>query len=340
MKEASIIGPYTIHNFGDDLIGAVIAKELNKKGYHVSIPGFTEENSRWLNLENKLSIKDAVKKADTVIIGGGGLFGDAGVSPKDTYREFCCKAAIDAKLRLKRVLSTGIGAGPLTYKKSYLLTYLICLLSEKIGVRDSESVRFLHKIGVLKKKIIEGADVALLSPDYLVNNVRKNNKIGIQFDVMHFVDIVKGNNEIRTIFNEVDGFVKQNANDAMLITNGRNRSQLLLMNDGIGALCYKGYLPDFIDQLAGIDAIFTSHLHLAITAYAYRIPCFSLYVREKTKRFYDQIGHPERAIDLKTATVQDCKSLLSQLKTVKWTDFDEQRLTQLKNKAIHLLDII
>jgi len=75
-------------------------------------------------------------------------------------------------------------------------------------------------------------------------------------------------------------------------------------------------------------------------AYSQRIPCFSLYVREKTKRFYDQIGHPERAIDLSTATVKDFEKLIEAAQNAEWTDRDEETLTRLQGEARTLLDFV
>ena len=338
MKNATIIGPYLIHNFGDDLIGAIISKALEIKNYSISIPFFTDQNSKWLNVNNKPDRVSAVKKSDLIIIGGGGMFGDAGISPKDTYRILSLKAAIQGKLRGKRVISTGVGAGPLTFKKSYLLTFLICLLSERIGVRDIESYRFLIKIGVSKRKIVTGADVALLCSDFLpIGN--SGTKIGIQFDIFHFKDILE-NPAIKDIFNEIITFGHFNKENIALISNGNHLSQLCKYLEDAETICYYGHLPHFLQQLNNMKVIFTSHLHLAITAYSYRIPCFSLYVREKTRRFYDQIGHPERAVDLRSAKKEDCIRIINELQTAEWTSFDEERLNELKQKSQTLLDII
>lgn len=341
MKEAVIIGPYTIHNFGDDLIGAIMAKDMINKGYRVRLPFFTRANSTLLNLHSELNPTMAVNTADTVVIGGGGMFGDAGTQPKDTYRIMSLQASVRGRLQGKRVLTTGVGAGPLSLKKSYLLTYLICLLSEKIGVRDHESFKFLSSIGIRKKKIVEGADIALLSSMYFPAGMHQTRKLGLQFDIGMFKDILEANNNIQSIMEEIVRFIDQNVSNIVLISNNKLRSELYYCQQfDIDTLCYTGYLPPFMKHLSEIRAIFTSHLHLAITAYSYRIPCFSLYVREKTKRFYDQIGHPERAIDLKKATGEDCVLFLEQMSHAEWTSFDEERLREMQRSAKILLDII
>src|SRR5690606_27259768 len=45
-----IVGPYLLHNFGDDLIGAVLAKHMQERGRAVAIPNLGWKNAEWLQL--------------------------------------------------------------------------------------------------------------------------------------------------------------------------------------------------------------------------------------------------------------------------------------------------
>jgi hypothetical protein len=63
-------------------------------------------------------------------------------------------------------------------------------------------------------------------------------------------------------------------------------------------------------------------------------------VREKTRRFYEQIGHPERAIDLRVATLDDFKRFIAATEVATWTDEDEATLQRLKREAQKLLDFV
>lgn len=340
MKRATIIGPYLIENFGDDLIGAILAKNLKEKGYEVHLPGLSQKNCNQLGIHFTPSRKKAILDSKLIVIGGGGILGDAGVKPNDIYRKMALKAAITGKLLNKKVVITGVGAGPLTFKRSKRLTKAACYLAQKVGVRDKESSEFLKKIGVNPKKIKCGADIALLTEEAFQVNMINRNTFGFQFDVDHFPDI-QTNPELTSIKETLINIINQDFENSLIITNGKSNSQLtsLLKSNPI-ELNYSGDLASFIKQLNNISAIFTSHLHLAITAYSLRIPCFSLYVREKTKRFYNQIGHPERAIPLKTATKEDCNLLLNLMKTCRWTAFDENRLKELKTESNNLLNVI
>ena len=74
---------------------------------------------------------------------------------------------------------------------------------------------------------------------------------------------------------------KAHAAEVVRISNRNNQSPLAVAAPSCEALEYTE-LRDFLPRLAGLKAIFTSHLHLLITPYSQRIPTFSVYVREKT----------------------------------------------------------
>jgi len=339
MKKASIIGPYRYHNFGDDLIGAIIAKYLQSKNYSTTIPLLSKENSELLGLEIQNCRKKAIKDSNLVVIGGGGILGDSGIRPDDHYRIIGLKAALYARLLGKKVITTAVGAGPLEYYKSRVLTRFLAYLSGKVGVRDLESNQFLANMGINKNKLIQGADIALLCEDYFSIKKTESKKIGIQFDIDHFNDI-RENSDLDNLKKVIVEYVERNKSNTILISNGSNKSQLLEeMNFTCDTLCYNN-LHTFLDSLSRLRAIFTSHLHLAIAAYSLKIPCFSIYVREKTKRFYNQIGRPERAVDIKTATVNDFGRLISEAEKATWTDEDEERLISLKIESNKLLEIL
>ena len=73
-RRALIVGPYKAHNFGDDLVGGILAKHLQQHGYDVSIPRLSEANSAWLgsyNFNKKSRRKNAevlLRTTDTGVI--------------------------------------------------------------------------------------------------------------------------------------------------------------------------------------------------------------------------------------------------------------------------------
>lgn len=335
-KLATIIGPYRYHNFGDDLIGVILVKYLRNSGYDAIIPSLSKENSQWLNIEYSDSAKKSIKKSDVIVIGGGGILGDSGIKPDNYYLKRAFKAGLYGFLKGKKVIVTGVGAGPLKMYSSRILTVSLGMLASKLGVRDIESKTFLLSLGINKSKIILGSDIALLWPDILdIKNV-VGSKIGIQFDINSFVE--SDIDKYKYLKDMLSSYVNNNQRKIALITNGNYSSQIY-RTEWAAVNEYKySSIPEFMEKFVNLKVILTSHLHLAIAAYAAKIPCFSIYLREKTKRFYKQIGHPERAISLYKCNKETLSKFLNQMDKVKWTSYDDKKLSDLKKSALKLVD--
>lgn len=338
-KRAVVVGPYRVHNFGDDLVGAIIVKRLQRLGYTVTVPKLGRENSDWLGIEHHEEYGDLLEAAGLIVVGGGGIMSDtSGSKPGASYLDIIARAAIRGELQGKRVVVTSVGAGPWILERSKMLAFGVSMFAEKIGVRDQESFDNLALIGVKGPKVVLGADCALLSSEHLKFSPVKDRLYGFQFDIASFEDL-HVNPRLREIADAATAYVRENAEHITLISNGKGRPQLADDVPGINVLRYNR-LEDYLPRIAGRKALFTSHLHLAITSYSQRVPTFSLYVREKTRRFYEQIGHPERAIDLSTATVDDFHRLVEEMERAKWTEHDENTLTRLQADARKLLDLL
>ncbi|MGJ9425483.1 polysaccharide pyruvyl transferase family protein [Nesterenkonia halotolerans] len=339
-KKAVIIGPYRRHNFGDDLVGGVIAKDLQNKGYDVSVPLLGKSNADWLGTRYADRVGKLIENADTVVVGGGGILSDtSGPKPGMSYLEVVARSALNGKLAGKKTFLTSVGAGPWILDSSKMTTLIVTLMADKIGVRDEESRRHLASLGVNSSKVVEGADLALLSSDYLDFEKGSGGKTGLQFDTWSFRDVL-GNPELSEIIGAVRSYAARHSPEVALVSNGARNSQIHQAETAECETLNYSELKDFLPRLAGLRSMFTSHLHLAIVAYSQRIPTFSLYVREKTKRFYDQIGHPERAIDLSTATAKDFERLIEEASSAVWTDADEETLLGLQKKSRSLLDFV
>lgn len=338
-KRALIVGPYRAHNFGDDLVGAIIAKHLQKLRYDVSIPRLSKTNSEWLGTRHSEGYQGQFEAASTVIVGGGGIMSDtSGSKPGASYLELVANAGMNGHLEGKQIYVTSVGAGPWLLEKSERLAFAVSLVAQKVGVREQESYDYLRALGVSDKRLVLGADLALLTPELLEYRQTTGGKLGLQFDVRPFSD-VQTNPNFPAIVEAVGQFARDRTNDVVLIRNGKSNSEIADIAPDAERLSYTS-LERFLPRLSGLRALFTSHLHLAITSYSQRIPTFSLFVREKTRRFYEQIGHPERAIDLRVATVDDAKRFLHAADTAVWTDRDEGTLGRLKTESRKLLDFI
>lgn len=336
---ALIVGPYRAHNFGDDLVGAILTKHLQTQGYEVSIPRLSAENCAWLGTTYASGYTGAFERANLIVIGGGGIMSDtSGSKPGASYLEIVEGAAQEGHLEGKSTYVTGIGAGPWLRDRSRELALSTSKIAISVGVRESESINHLRGLGVPENKLVLGADLALLTPEILSFRPSRSGKLGLQFDVNAFDD-VKDNAHFSALVASVGQYARDHASDVVLIRNGKAQSEIAAAAPTAERLSYSR-LENFLPQLAGLRALFTSHLHLAITSYAQRIPTYSLYVREKTRRFYEQIGRPERAMDLRVATPADLARFLSEAENARWTDKDEATLLGLKRSAEKLLTLI
>lgn len=338
-RNALIVGPYRAHNFGDDLVGGILARHLRGRGYKVTVPRLGRANSEWLGTRFAENYAGAFEAADTVVVGGGGIMSDtSGANPGASYLGIVADAGMKGLLKRRRVYVTSVGAGPWILDRSRMLAFGISLVADKVGVRELESYNHLRGLGVSEQKLVLGADLALLTPEMLSYEPLPSGKLGLQFDVNAFKD-ASSNPHLEKIVEAISDYASANANDVALLRNGRSKSEIADAAPSAETMSYTS-LEQFLPRIAGLRGLFTSHLHLAITSYAQRIPTFSLYVREKTRRFYEQIGRPERAIDLRTATVDDALRFIDAAGNAKWTPEDEMTLTRLKSEARLLVDFI
>lgn len=338
-KKAVVVGPYRVHNFGDDLVGAILAKHLQQSGYEVCIPRLGRANSEWLGTQFTNTYDGYLSAADTIVVGGGGIMSDtSGAKPGASYLDIVAKAAMAGEIEGKKVFITSVGAGPWLRPHSRMLAFGVSLLASKIGVRDQESLDHLDSIGVRGPKLVLGADCALLSKEYLAFEPQVSNKIGIQFNTSQFPE-VEDNPEMASIRATLERYIANHDSGLVLLSNTRGKSPLATVAPKCETLEYE-HLNSYLPTLSGLRSVLTSHLHIAITAYSQRIPTFSLYVREKTKRFYEQIGRPERAIELRGASQKDMENFLSSIESATWTEQDENTLNRLKGQAKSLLQFI
>ena len=262
----------------------------------------------------------------------------SGANPGASYLDIVARAGMDGLLKGKPVYITSVGAGPWILERSRMLAFAVSLIAEQVGVREQESYDHLRGIGVTEKKLVLGADLALLTPDLMNFRTKPSGKLGLQFDVNAFKDVAD-NPQLPAIIEALGAYAKSHAKDVVLLRNGKAKSEIAPAAPSAELLSYTR-LEDYLPRLAGLRALFTSHLHLAITSYSQRIPTFSLFVREKTRRFYEQIGHRERAIDLRTATLADFTHFISAAETATWTDADEATLQRLKRESRKLIEFV
>ena len=333
-----IIGPYLIHNFGDDLIGAIIAKFYLQNNCSVYIPNLGKSNCEWLGITHYSTIKKLLKshKIDGVIIGGGGILGNSGNKSHNLYFLRSFKAALYSFYKKIPCVILGVGAGPINTKMGSILVKYTSKATKQIYVRDIESFTFLHeKLHINSNKINIGADLALLWPEY-INMMSKptldKKYIGIQFDpqlLMKKMDPKKYNLFIKQLIN----FITVNKENIVFLSNNKNNSYITELIPGpIKILNYKN-LIDFLPIFSILNCLISTHLHMAIAAYAAKVPTYSFYVNEKTLRFYKQIGHTDRCVPFEHVDENTIGSFGINVENSDWNSNDEIILQSLKEKA-------
>jgi hypothetical protein len=205
-------------------------------------------------------------------------------------------------------------------------------------VRDPESLRFVTRsLKCADSKVNEGADLALLWPKWLPARVHPPEDrfaFGVQIGLpksMQKLPIHVPHDVLRCL-----------SDNLLYLSNGRRSTGARGVLQLPGPDANYTLMTDFLRELTRCRVVVTTHLHLAIAAYAARIPCYTLAINPKTRRFYDQIGHPERCIDLPESGPEISRALANLLRQAhydcEWSDFDETRLAHLKYKAGQVLE--
>ncbi|MGH9722332.1 MAG: polysaccharide pyruvyl transferase family protein [Bryobacteraceae bacterium] len=172
-RRVLVSGYYGFANPGDEAILSVIASQLRARVPDVEIsvvsgdPTATEAEHGVAAVlwSDPLAIAEAVRRADLVIVGGGGLFHDySGFIPDWLLTEgnwglgFHVTAALLAGLYAKPLMMYGVGVGPLFSEHGRRFTQAACEAANVVTVRDEASRRILQEIGVSVEKIRVTAD--------------------------------------------------------------------------------------------------------------------------------------------------------------------------------------
>jgi len=172
-----ITGYYGFRNAGDEAILSALVRDLKKLATGVNItvasgdPAETESSHGitavpWQDIS---ALEAGIRRADAVLIGGGGLFHDYWpFEPRDMLSRFhgglsyLGSIAWLASLHQRPLLIRSVGVGPLTTRLGQDHTRAIFEQAWGVSVRDRESLELLAAIGVDTSRCNLGADPAYL----------------------------------------------------------------------------------------------------------------------------------------------------------------------------------
>ncbi len=180
MEKIVIMGYYGFRNFGDDLMLYNITKHLHGK-CEISILTSDKSNTKtYLNDENIVEThKNAkfknfklflniLKRKDYLVWGGGTCFSDQDGVVSPLFPFF-------ARMLGVKVVFIGVGANEIQNKKNKIKLKLVSLFTNKIFVRDDQSVKILEKY-FNSSKIVRTEDLAYLY-DFEDRPVKDNNLV-------------------------------------------------------------------------------------------------------------------------------------------------------------------
>ncbi len=174
-----ITGYYGFGNTGDEAILTAMLAHLRalQPDLRVTVTSGEPEKTaarydvKAILWSHALGILEAIRGADMVIIGGGGLFQDYwGVDPNALLSDnhsglsFYATSAILASLYAKPLMLYAVGAGPLLSRHGKLFTKAICDAAQIITVRDGGSRLLLESLAVPAAKIHLTADPVFALP--------------------------------------------------------------------------------------------------------------------------------------------------------------------------------
>ncbi len=160
---------YGTLNVGDEAILSVLVRELVDRGHTVDILTFTPEATgkrqagagvvRSGVLRGAMSTFNAIRQADLLVVGGGGIIQD---STSLGNLLFHMSRTWMARLARTPYALCGVGIGPLRRSISRRLTASACRHARSISVRDRKSAELLADIGIKAERAEITADLAHL----------------------------------------------------------------------------------------------------------------------------------------------------------------------------------
>lgn len=327
-----IIGAYGMTNLGDDAILAAMLGELRG-----ALPGaafaVVAADTAALPIAADLTtvpfadvaIRDALARADLLIIGGGGLLFD--FRSRVNYDDFFSdraenfyphyRAAIVAHGLGIPVHLYAVGVGPLVGPVARGLTRTVCDLAAAITVRDGLSRRELIGLGVAPGRVAVTADPAVRLPP-AAPTLAPGAGPRVGFIVRNWFPVTAPgaaqlphgtaylDRYLATIAAAADHVIARRGGEAVFcavqgeVDDDRHFAGLVLDRLGhrAGATVIEtaGDYRALQGLLAGLDLVVTTRLHGAIFAALGGVPAIGLNLNTKVRAFLADLGLPDLAL--------------------------------------------
>lgn len=334
-KKIYVHGSFMNDNYGDFLLYYVaINKALRiRDDVEIVSADVSETYDKYINVNRENKYK-AIFNCDGALLAGGGYFSEPPTRKLYWNIRYFIKHALPLLLLGFRKIPyaiLGVGAGPMKYSFSKIITRNIFNNAETISVRDEESKKFLESIGVTKKITVVPDWVMGMEKEELVRENSKVCEVINKFadNEKIYIHLTTKNNEknpgMEIVIRDLIKYSEDNKNTRFIVGCDQARgTQEERAKDIISRLpkdrtvffpyCGPWMLSSMLNQ---VDTIVTDKLHVGIVGTRFGKYVISVPYHTKTLRFYKQMGLSDRSKMLKDIREGEVYSLL--------TESDEKR---------------
>lgn len=335
-----ITGYYGFGNTGDDAILAAMLHDLRELRPDLravvtsNAPQETESTHRvdaiyWQDVQ---AISEAVRAAQLVLVGGGGLFQehwgidpDALLTPNHWGIGFYAGPAVLASIEERPLMIYGVGVGPISSDHGRSYVRAACEAASAITVRDDDSRALLEEIGVPGSKIEVTADPAFtlepapvdpgleaLGGDWVVGVALRNWNLGVapsfwEGQVAAGLDLFLSRQGGRALFVPLQHSSRDIEDDAAVAERIRRRMRL---GDRTSVLAGVRSPAEIAGVLGACDLVLGMRLHSLIFAALGSVPVAALAYDSKVARQMEQLGLGELTLAMGDVEAEAIAGLL------------------------------
>lgn len=286
----AIWGSYEYGNYGDDLMAVFYGITALKYTKNVLVYRLDDSVAKAFNLTTTNDLESLLSDKPLLIVGGGGMLIDIPLKKwlssrlrnfELDYRRLNKILSDDAVLDVLALSVGGSGLGEQTristWRKDFYATS-----ASFITLRNEEDEPLLKKIGATYKTVPD----VVLSTDYFFPVAKRDSDtkiIGVNLDR-------KNKAEIEFIRKSVpkEYTIKYfKTHLSKKISGYEYEPDDLMSNEQI--VEYSD-LQSFVHEIASMDLLFTSKLHVGVTALSYSIPFISVSAKNKTRSFLRSVN--------------------------------------------------
>ncbi len=313
-----IHGSVFTDNFGDVLFADLFYSRMKEKGIDAFFLedkkiGISDFSRKEIGYTKKCTVRD-ILSADALVMISGGYLGEDKVSRKNTITRWI-KYILPVRffqLLGKKVYFIGVGGGPLY---SYFLRKSCVNALNKaayISVRDQETYRYFMMYGVKKHMVLTSDTAQVITKEYCIDSYAGFNQQSQKHLFLHYVDN-KDVDEmfVHTIIPALNRFLFKHSEYSVVVGTDvcvdkskiqNSKTYKALVSDNKEIYCYCG-IKQLCAEISQMDVVITPKLHVGIVAATFGKSVISFPIhREKTQRYYKQIGEQNRSIKLSDIT--------------------------------------